>query len=277
MRAYATLVAALALACGASVQAASLTDFNVIVKGNMSLAGGDSTGTVAVGGNFSTTNPWDFNGNVQVGGTVTGTYHLNNGSTLTHTALDTNYASLMSSVSDYFKNQVADSFINTSGNPTFVATPGADNLAVFSVGGSIFSNQAYQNGWNFSGLSNDVTVVINVSGSTINFTKGNFNNTNYDRNIIWNFYEATSIDLSNMGGQFQGTILAPNAALTISNRQINGNVYVDSFTSTGAIETHYYPYEGYLPTGSPPPVPEPATLGLLLPVMAGMLLRRTKH
>lgn len=293
MRAYVLFGAAVALASGASVQAASLTDYNYIVTGNMTISSSHTDGTLAVGGNLTSSDWAVFNKSVTVGGAVSGQFNMNSG-TLTYGSLTpgyqvnwnggstavagsfnvSTYADLMAGTSNYYKSLTANSTLVTSGNPTFTATPDASDIAVFSVDGSIFSNSAYQNGWNFSGLSSNVTVVINVSGTNINFTTGNFNNTGFNGNIIWNFYEAETINLSSMGGTFQGTILAPNADLTISSRQINGNVYVENLYASSGAELHLYPYEGYVPSGTPP-VPEAATLGLILPA-AGLLLRRRK-
>ena len=67
-------------------------------------------------------------------------------------------------------------------------------------------------------------IIINVSGRRfINCQNSNMNdimnNANIRSKVIWNFYEATSIDLNSQ--KFVGALLAPYATVT----QTGGNIY----------------------------------------------------
>lgn len=276
--------------------ASSITDFNLLVTGNAKITNSHIDGTTAIGGNLiaKTANfaqkldPAAYTSvkTLLVGGQASGSLidlhagvfsygSLKAGTTLQPSSITTvkapfnvtSYSTLLQQWSDSFKNMNTNSALNTSGNPAFNATPStAGGVAVFNVNGSIFSNSAYQNGWNFN-LGTASTLVINVTGSTVNFSTGNFNTVGFVNDIIWNFVDATSIDLSNMGGTFQGTILAPKATLTIRNRQINGNVYTHDLIASSA-EFHLNPYQGFNPLNSSDPgvdaspIPLPSALPL---------------
>ena len=124
---------------------------------------------------------------------------------------------------------------------------------------------------------NDSTNILNVSGESIEF--GNYSilrNTSVPailpssdttgcnklkqgsepseeqiRKILWNFYEATSITMSNIS--LQGSLLAPNAELKAVSGNIQGNVVVQSFTPNDGnlanhTELHDFPFDGCIPS-----------------------------
>jgi hypothetical protein len=73
-------------------------------------------------------------------------------------------------------------------------------------------------------------------------------------------------------GNWQASVLAPNASLSIQNGNINGSVYATKFSGAG--EVHDTLYDGTLPFV----VPEPASLGLLsVGLGALVVLRRRKR
>ncbi|HEY2048238.1 MAG TPA: collagen-binding domain-containing protein [Caulobacteraceae bacterium] len=113
-----------------------------------------------------------------------------------------------------------------------------------------------------------VPVIINVTGSTadLNFNQGNTKQ--YDPYVLWNFENATSIDVPH---GFNGAILAPWATLTSSN-QIEGSVAVANFVQGG--EDHLGTFQGGIPLG----VPEPAGWALMIIGMGatGAALRRRR-
>jgi hypothetical protein len=86
--------------------------------------------------------------------------------------------------------------------------------------------------------------------------------------IIWNFYQATSV---NLGTQFEGAVIAPLAKVTNGN-QIDGVLVAKSWTANG--ELHDFPYLGT----SPLPLPEPSSWALMLWGVGGLGLwfRRTR-
>lgn len=153
--------------------------------------------------------------------------------------------------------------------------------AVFNINGEdLFENSKvqqislYLNGVSFGAGQ---SVIFNVSGQVIDFAK-QYNFTNDFKpenvgNIIWNFYEATHIDLRS--SNFHGAILAPNATL-LNNETIQGSVFVENFgTQYGngmRAEVHTPLYRGYVPTSAA--VPEPSSLALAgLGLAAGAALR----
>jgi choice-of-anchor A domain-containing protein len=129
---------------------------------------------------------------------------------------------------------------------------------------------------NLNGAS---TVIINVSGNYSaqpNWMNGNA----YNQRVIWNFENATSVNLGATG--IQGTVLAPGAHVTINN-PIDGGLFASSFAGDG--ELHFKPFLGstsFINTIVPPPsnnttVPEPASLALLATGAAALgLLRRRR-
>jgi choice-of-anchor A domain-containing protein len=116
-----------------------------------------------------------------------------------------------------------------------------------------------------------VPVIINVTGTsaTLNFNQGN--TVQYDPYVLWNFKNATAIDVPS---GFNGAILAPYATLTSGN-QIQGSVAVANFNQGG--EVHLGTFVGdqaltYAMSG----VPEPAGWALLIAGLGltGAALRR---
>jgi choice-of-anchor A domain-containing protein len=158
-------------------------------------------------------------------------------------------------------NSVA-SFPNSQPGPlTFNCSPDSNGVAVFNVAGSaVFSNNLVQSiNINFNGAT---SVVINVSGSSVNFTQGNFVGnftSSFARsNVLWNMGAASSIDMG--GKQFNGALLAPNASL-FTQGVMEGSVFVGSFLQRG--EVHLPGYRGIIPA------PGAATMLGLGMVMAG--------
>lgn len=109
------------------------------------------------------------------------------------------------------------------------------------------------------------TVIVNVAGAAVNLANmglfiNNSQNSAMRQNVLWNFSQASSLSLS--GLQWSGSILAPSAAMTFNNGQINGQVAVQSLNATGAF--HNFQFTGRLPDPTPAPIPEPSTLLLTL-------------
>lgn len=117
------------------------------------------------------------------------------------------------------------------------------------------------------------TIVINVAGTKIDWRHGNmignFVNKNWQGNLIWNFYEATSIDLD--GKNFMGALLAPLADVTTTG-PIDGSVAAHTLTTRAAVRQPEY-------TGNPSIACATPTADLYVvkssnpdPVVAGMPL-----
>lgn len=87
--------------------------------------------------------------------------------------------------------------------------------------------------------------------------------------VLFNFYTATSLAIS--GISVKGSILAPNAAVTFGNGNVEGNLIARELTGSG--EAHNFLFSGSLPEIS---IPEPSVLALAGAslVLAGTRRRR---
>lgn len=115
------------------------------------------------------------------------------------------------------------------------------------------------------------TLYINVAGAAVDLMVNLLGLQDADgRRIIWNFHEATEVDLDR---KMFGTILAGHAHLTNSTA-IEGSVFAGSATLRGQV--HLQSYNGAAPTMAP--IPLPATLPMLAAgfgALAWMRRRRT--
>jgi choice-of-anchor A domain-containing protein len=275
------------------------SSYNVFTFGNFTESNVDSEGRVAVGGNANLTNfgvgsafssnpssagnslvvahNLTYNGgevhygNTVYGGTLSGSVNHPNGTVSQGTVVD--FAAAKTSLtnsSTYWSTLSANgSTINYYGGIQLIGTNSA--LNVFNLSSSLLGSA-----W---GLTIDVpagsTVLVNIDGTSANFQNMgiSFSDLNSDGSgstdklhVLYNFYQATSLSVS--GISVQGSILAPNAALSFGNGNIEGNVVVDSATGNG--EYHNYLFAGTLP------VPEPSTAAIALGSLALVSLRRRR-
>lgn len=105
-------------------------------------------------------------------------------------------------------------------------------------------------------------IVINVAGLKVSLPGSiNFNGpTNLGQKVIWNFFEATSIDLGSKS--WYGSVLAPNAELKHSN-SIRGTVVVRSLQQNGAIRMNNFDAQAHI-NEMRAAVPEPATWAMMI-------------
>lgn len=239
--------------------------------------------TFVVGGNLSGGNPINLQrGSLYIDGSTNGRIinYNGGGSTVIDHSIDADLASIKDysiAQSIFLQDLVADSTVSLpSGQPgptKFFATAGADGLAVFNVSATdIFSNPL---GQQFELIPDAFTtnIIINVSGTSVNWTNGNmvglFNDNYWQGHTLWNFFEATTINLN--AHNFNGGILAPLASITTSSN-IDGIVVANNLTTTA--EVHLpdsnsvtpFAYEGYAA-----PIPEPGS-AIFLVAAAGLIL-----
>ncbi|NES73610.1 MAG: PEP-CTERM sorting domain-containing protein, partial [Okeania sp. SIO2D1] len=293
--------------------AISLADYNLVVfedldsnsevEGN-AFIGGDLLGSssnycikCSPGGSFV---PFDGVGLKVVGDIEGNPKQVNNGADLEYggnlnSIVNTNGGGSKSQNSDLvnefneLKNFLTDTSEDLSGltaNST-VVTPGqqpgavrfnssGEEIAIFNVDAAdLFSNKTQQIELNLNGSG---TAIINVSGTSVNWNQGNMVGglvgDSVQQNVLWNFYEAETLNFSNA---FHGSLLAPLAHLT-NNTEVEGSVVVKSFNQRG--EVHLPVFNGTLPevlSEGPRRVPEPSTLlGLTSVFGLGFLFKR-KH
>lgn len=180
----------------------------------------------------------------------------------------------LTNASEEFKNLEANSsFVEVRDNVTGISFD--DNLsssdyAVIDIDyDDVFANNQNQQLEILANTTNSVeSIIINVAGTSIrdfNFIGGNANDTT---NVLFNFFEATTISLSR---QFFGSILAPLATLTASNN-IEGSVGVLSIGGNHTGEIHQFltsvsipePYTTPTPSGDVTEVPAPETWVLFI-------------
>jgi choice-of-anchor A domain-containing protein len=121
------------------------------------------------------------------------------------------------------------------------------------------------------------SVVINVPGtsdSTTNYSI-NVNGSAVDGNatssvandVLFNYYQATTLSAYSV----LGSVLAPYAAVTGNNGQIDGNLIADSLSGPTAMFN--YGFEGTLPSATP----EPASIVLIVGGLLGIGLARRRR
>lgn len=260
-------------------------------------ASGAGYGALNVVGNISA-GQYNMNngGSVYYGGSNGGRFNMNGGGTLSASpALSaSNFASQFQSPMVQLSQSLAAMTANSSmpnpattngypNNVPIVATNVPSGVSVFNISSTDLANLASFN----VNLNGDSTVIFNVNVaqscsspsvcSNPLTLSANFQNASaVAGNIIWNFYNATSLNFTTAWG---GTILAPGASVTNST-QLDGTLVANNYGGNG--ELHDYPYAGSLPqtttttttTTDSAPVPEPpATLVLLAGLAALGLVR----
>lgn len=219
-----------------------------------------------VGGNIQVSNINMQAGRVRVGGSVSGNLNFNGGGQRVN---DPGTAAMLAPVQQrliqdsafYRALQSTAGVTFPSGQPagvTFNAVPrGPLSVAVFSINAAqLFSSNLVQSiDLNLNGSQ---AVLINVAGTNVDFSGnanfvGGFPNNSARSRVLWNFFEATNINLR--GKAFEGAILAPFAHL-IHQGVISGSVVVASISQQS--EIHVPTFNAVIPAPS-----AAAVLGLL--------------
>jgi choice-of-anchor A domain-containing protein len=265
-----------------------LTGFNAIV-GNFSSTS-DTEGAVIIGGTLSgNSTTFDTHavhpsgtvsgfGDVNVyGATSGGPYNVNNlsvkvatakqtatfsgGSVTYNASLPYSYASISGQLS---KLSTALSTLKTTAgsslsNSVFTAKP-VNGVAVLDL----TLSQLQKIGNPTFNLNGAQLLIINVDASSYATPSGvNFNDSGIASKILWNFYDATSL---NFGVEFGGTVLAPGATVTNSS-PIDGTLFASSYKGNGELHVASLSDATYLDTVQG--VPEPSTWMLLIVGFAG--------
>lgn len=217
-------------------------------------------------------------GSLEVGGSVLGNRRINfngGGSLVSNPSADfsgifNTLTAASSAIQGLTANSTGMIVANMPGQPgpfVFNANPDASGLAVFSIdGASTFGNGNIQN---FQiNPNNAADILINVSGRVINWNAGdligNFDREEWQERIVFNFFEATTINFG--GREFSGQILAPNASIT-TNGVIEGSVFAKNLTTQS--ELHLPGFNGTL-------IPEPSSALLSVIGATALLLRRKR-
>ena len=304
-------LAAVALATAAIAPLAhadTAKDFNLFVLGNMTSSGSDTEGRLAVGGkatlssysvglyNHSGTNlvvggdlvtgSGNTNGGAAVvGGAFSGPFTIGGGVTqhVPAASLPVNFTSEATRL-----NALSDNLATYASVGTWTSQYGGLTLNGTSSGLNVFNlSAASVAGLNSAtiNLAAGATALINVEGNfDFHYAGMSLNGGATANDLLWNFYDASSINLYGVG--FLGSILAPEATMKSTGAgsgHIDGQVIVAAFDAP--LQINNFRFSGNLlnpPTLLAPPtgaVPEPATWALMIGGfgMAGAMLRRQRR
>lgn len=266
MRTIAVIGAALLTApVHADVVDLGISNANLFSLGNFSASGSDVEGAVLVKGNFTASsysvNKKDKDAfgsySLVVGGNMNyssaalnnGSYYVGGKATLVSVGTDKNTKS--STVNPANFNAMADNAKKVStalnnatetgrssvqyGGMTLTGTN--KSVEVFDITGSALSSVNY---FNLNNLKSGSTLIFNISGkNAIGFNQNGVGLNGFDKyNVLFNFYEATNLNLQNVG--VYGSILAPLATVTGSGGVVNGQVIVGNWLSNVQINASNY-------------------------------------
>lgn len=254
---------------------------------------GKYSDVLVVGGNLTTTQwAWgNIKGNLILGGELTPGSSSNAvlGSTTKGTPIDFN------SAFEQFTalSQELASNENTGGlefkynNWLILDGSAASNVYFANITGDMLGRATDLTA---SGLDQNDTLVINVSGKHINFDSLNYGQRESfgalnmsASNILYNFFEAESITFS---GGIKGNFLAPNADFTFLQGDLSGQVIAKSWTGSWGAQANLWdgffvpPVDDTPPSKGTPPVisvSEPPPLLLLLGGLLALVIIRIKR
>ncbi len=129
------------------------------------------------------------------------------------------------------------------GNGTIQLVGTDPELNVFTLDGSVLANAT-----SFSiQVPEEATVLVNISGTDVTMANMGFDviggmcrgaGGNTCHNVLYNFYEAETLNISGIG--VQGSVLAPHADLIFTGGNIDGQVIVNNLTGDGEFHPYYF-------------------------------------
>lgn len=256
MRAMMFPAAAAAILMSAPASAATLLDFSLYARGNAWISGG---------------------GNGNIG---SATFSNTNGVTAPRPAAPTNYTSWSAATDALSRNaldasarlaaQASTGGFSTegwSGNVILTGTTGGVN--VFNLTAAQY---AQINQLTFRGSGTGAIVNVAGDGSFDNFVNINGSPFATDR-LIFNFAQASGFQMG--GFNLNGTLLAPNATVTLKGGNIGGSVIGGHVNSDGA----FIGGVGFSGLAATQAVPEPATWATMIAgfALVGFAMRRRRH
>jgi choice-of-anchor A domain-containing protein len=217
--------------------------------------------TLVSGGNLDATNGTLATGNAYGGGsnndfslTVSNGYSYTSypaADPLNFTALQTQYDKL----STQLANLTTTASCTSNGYGTTTCTANAPGLNVITLSNASLVGANTTVDINLAAGSYLVINVPGTSDSTTNYgiyINGNGadgdSTTTEANDVLFNYYQATALTTYSV----VGSVLAPYAAVTGENGQIDGNLIADSFS--GPTELHNFGFEGPLPNAAPEPM-----------------------
>jgi len=249
----------------------STTDYALTVAGNISKAQVNSGYGVLIGGNYQT---------IKNANTID--KMASTGENVDFTKLEADFLDFSSFLQALAPNSYLSAPTVQPGPAHFNVTNHLNNgLSIFSFSqSSFFSNSRIQQYDMILGSHMPSSIIFNAAGKNISDTflgnaVGNMVSELWRDKIIWNFFEAESINLTK---QFNGSLLAPLAHLE-NRTPIEGTVVVKSFTQRG--EVHLSSYAGHglesYDIKKPSTVVSEPSIGLLVFLVAISLMSIRKN
>lgn len=282
----------------------TVSDYNAIVFGNAYAEGGDTEGRLAVGGDFTAKwysvgtaasanasmyslvvggnldahGKWQvFNGNTAYGGKLVKSPSMDPAYTIVNTSGVVDFAAIkaqMQTVSSYLSSLAGNGIAEYDGYSTVNLVGNNTTLNVFNLTQEQAEKWASVNSRVIS-VPAGSTVIINVCGENASLHYGLTLEGVSSTNVIYNYYEATSLSITSMA--LEGSLLAPNASLSLISANVNGIAVVNESSQIYGGEYHNKEFSGDVP--STQALPEPSGLvlgamgfGILIPYM-----RRKRH
>ena len=258
--------------------------FNIDFRATTAGYSAATVGTVSsigayVQGNIDSTGATQITDSAYVGSASGNTLQFINGGTLHSSASNvggvTNFFNQTAYINQSnFLASLTGQAINTSDQNNLSVdlntVTGNGNLKVLTIpAAQLLANRTLS----FTNFNSADTILINVTGGNITGFGLQVNGGNYDK-ILWNDNLAGSININSR--TFEGSLLAPNAAVSLSN-VFEGNLIAASLTDPGGNELHFGSGKQF--DGTLISAPEPGSVGLLIGGIVStplLLLRRRR-
>lgn len=229
--------------------------------------------TLVVAGNLTYGHGQVYHGDVVVGGKFQGPgYNLTHGYNVHSNVspLPVDFAAerqSLTNLSHQLANMTANGSVSKPYSTVQLVGDRSSEFQVFDIDGSLLMSN--YSGMNLltSSIDSDATVILNISGTDLRLMNGLDGFTAIRERVIFNFYEATSIEIGSIA--VQGSILAPYATIEHNWGVIWGQVIVENYHSS--VQVNHVAFNGKLPptlierdvVDHSAPSPEPASVALL--------------
>lgn len=228
--------------------------YAIVTGGNLDFVKGTVYGNIIHQGEFN---------KVDSGSIISGTYTKVTDTLIDFSAAQKYYENLSNQLAAVLQNgttELRDRGLHVTGNRA---------VNIFNFTADYFNKAEWTNVTALSGS----TMIYTITGSTVNVNKAFAlpDGTN-GNNVLYNFPDATTVNIS--GVEIKGSILAPKAALSISNGNVYGNVIAASLSSSKCL-IGILPYKGPVPVPTPTSTPIPSLTPTPTPSPTSQPLLRT--